>query len=133
MGGTSEEAVGRFWHYRSLRLVGWVAAYVLALQTMLFGFGTVPSSAWLASTASGFQLCLTGADGGDPDLPLRHQAVKHCPGCFVGLTGFAHPPRALEPVSFPVLVPRLAAAANQPLKRQDSGRPGLPRAPPSLA
>jgi hypothetical protein len=117
--------------HRSLRTIGWVAAYVLALHTILAGFVAFPAKAALNGVDLA-ALCLTAPDHGSDRNGAAHGGQDHCAACFVA--GSALPPAepTLHPVAYAVShEPEIVAAAHAALRRL-AGRPGLPRAPPSV-
>jgi hypothetical protein len=118
--------------HRALRVIGWITAYALALQTMLLGLGAVPSLAAGATGSLTIQLCLTGGDGADAGEPSQHLAAQHCLGCFATTAALPAPAPDVLPVAYPA-APVVAASVYQaPPILATGGRPGLPRAPPFL-
>lgn len=114
---------------RTLRVIGWVAAYVLALNTVLVSFA-LPSASAIGGAAQ--MLCLTGNDAAD-GAGTGHTAEHHCPACTAA-------PSALPPPAPPIAgAERIAhdhTVAARIAERQHAAtthRPGQPRAPPVLA
>lgn len=57
------------------RLIGWIAAYAFVLQAMLAG--AVAAQLAVSGSPSGFEICLSGADGSN--LPGHTQSRhEHC-------------------------------------------------------
>ncbi len=109
----------------SLRTLGWVAAYVLALQTILSAFAFAPIG--FASNGELITLCLRNHTG-DQAPPANH---VHCQAC-VAVSPALPPPLTIEaPARLAVFT--LVTPRGRPAAPHDSGRahrPGQPRAPP---
>lgn len=126
--------MGRLSRHRTLRFVGWLAAYVLALHTMLLGLATVPSTLAGATGSIVAPLCLAHAPVGEADGPWsQYPTAQHCLGCFTAAAGLP-PPGAVAAVGRYPTAPALAApTARAATATTLAGWPGLPRAPPILA
>jgi hypothetical protein len=85
------------------RLIGWVAAYALVLHAVLAGVVATELAARGAGT-SGFELCLTGPDGGA--LPGHSQSQHE--NCAIHCTTIAGNAAALASAAVPLLFPSLA-------------------------
>lgn len=130
-GGLSAMKVSR---HRSLRLVGWVAAYVLALHTILSSFVAIPSQAALAADGSAI-LCLTDtghADNTGSGVP--HGGAPHCAACVVAGVALTPPPVSPQPFAYTIAVVAEVFVLHAPPRGGAiASRPGNPRAPPILA
>jgi hypothetical protein len=115
--------------HRALRTIGWVAAYVLALHTMLFGLAATPSLQAASTGSLVVELCLSG--NGDNGDAAGHSTRDHCASCFT-ISGALPPPAAASPlpVSYAQTVARGLDALSLAPRPAFAGRPGLPRAPP---
>lgn len=118
--------------HRCLRVIGWIAAYALALQTMLLGLGAASSLAAGSAGEVAIQLCLTGGDGADADEPSRHLTAQHCLGCFATAAALPVPAPEVLPVAYAATAMAAAGVYKAPPIFASDGRPGLPRAPPFL-
>jgi len=118
--------------HRALRFIGWAVAYVLALQTMLLGFGAVPSLAAGSTGSLAVQLCLTG-DGDSTAEQQPHAKAEHCLGCFTSTVALPLPAIDVSPASYPTAAAVVDPIAEDVPAPTSAGRPGLPRAPPFLA
>jgi len=116
--------------HRALRFIGWAVAYVLALQTMLLGFGAVPSQAAGLTASLAIELCLTG-DRDNASEQQPHAKTEHCLGCFTSNVDLPLPATDVLPVTYPSTVAD-PTPQDRPAPAR-AGRPGLPRAPPVLA
>jgi hypothetical protein len=117
--------------HRTLRTIGWAAAYALALHTILVSFALPAISA--GSGAAFAALCLSTGSADDSGTSAPHGSDVHCPSCTAA-------PSALPPPAPPVTdVVRLAhrhtaqAFTAQRQHTEAIHRPGQPRAPPVLA
>ena len=119
--------------HSGLQAIGWIAAYVLALHTLLSGFAAPMTPT--AHPAGAAIPCLSSstAPAGGSDTPSRPHASDHPCGCF--LTGTALPPAPAEArlVSWavPAYLSLLRAGPDLPVAKAEPT--ALPRAPPPLA
>jgi hypothetical protein len=120
--------------HRSLRLVGWAAAYVLALHTILSSFVALPSYAATGADGAAI-LCLAGAThADDTGSGAPHGGGPHCAACVVAGVALTPPPVSPQPFAYIVAFvaePPVSHAA--PPGGAITSRPGNPRAPPILA
>ena len=87
------------------RLIGWIAAYALILQALLAGIvATEALGRANVAGAPGFELCLTGPDGGA--LPGHSQSQHE--SCAIHCTTIAGYAGALVFAAVPLLFPLLA-------------------------
>lgn len=125
--------MSRIARHRSLRLAGWVAAYGLALQALLFSFASavhIPAGA--IGMAGAAELCRGGpADGaaGDPAQVLR----DHCTACFLAAGTVPPPASAANAVRYAVTIAPIRPERAAPVRAGNVRHPGLPRAPPASA
>jgi hypothetical protein len=126
-----EDHVHNLSRHRGLRFIGWVAAYVLALQTMLLGFGAAPSLTAASTGSLAVELCLTKDTV--PGMPAEHRAAEHCPGCLAAAGALSPQPADANAIRYAASLASPKAAARTPVAIAPEGRPNLPRAPPHLA
>jgi hypothetical protein len=81
--------------------VCWIAAYALALHTILIGLAGVPAVPLPDGSDSNFEICHTDVDGdANKTAPNRPAHVEHCKGCIAGGTALAPPTPAAIARSF---------------------------------
>ncbi len=80
------------------RAIGWVAAYALALQTLVGSFGLIATTASAAAFDPLAIICLNsnhGGAGGQTPGDRGHGSRPCCDcGCFLGSPAFVEPPDA---------------------------------------
>jgi len=80
------------------RAIGWIAAYALALQTLVGSFGLIQTAASAAAFDSLAIICLNSNHGGAGDQTpgdRGHGGHLGCDcGCFLGSPAFVEPPGA---------------------------------------
>lgn len=119
-----------------VRMIGWVAAYALALHATLMLLGPPPASLTLAFDAAAVLCHTSDQESGAPqtgDQPGGGQADhRHDGHCVLCASSAAAPPvQAMLPVPTQIVSQQPAAAPATPsFNRRVAGRPSLPRAPP---
>ena len=88
------------------RAIGWIAAYALALQTLVGSFGLIATTASAAAFDPLAIICLNGGhSGADDQTPGDRGHDRHsccdC-GCFLGSAAFVEPP---DPASLVFVAP----------------------------
>jgi hypothetical protein len=108
-----------------------LAAYALALHTLLASFAAFPLSASTADDVATFALCQHEAAPDGAGTPERGAADTHCPFCVVGAPGLilAQPSLPVAPVASELAW--TAHAADLPNFPQSSGT--RTRGPPLAA
>jgi len=78
------------------RAIAWIAAYALALQTLVGSLGLIQTTASAAAFDPLAIICLNGGHGGAGDQPPGSGGQGHNPacdcGCFLGSPAFTEPP-----------------------------------------
>ena len=91
---------------KSRRAIGWIAAYALALQTLVGSFGLIQTAASAAAFDPLAIICLNGDHGGAGDRTPGSGGQGHHPacdcGCFLGSPAFVEPP---DPASLGFVAP----------------------------
>ena len=91
---------------KSRRAIGWIAAYALALQTLVGSFGLIQTAASAAAFDPLAVICLNGDHGGAGDQTPGnggHDGRPGCDcGCFLGSPAFVEPP---DPASLVFIAP----------------------------
>lgn len=120
----------RISRHAGLRAIGGAAAYVLALHTMLFGLAATPSLRAAATGSLAVELCLSGGPAGAaaPD----HSGRDHCAGCLTAGGARPPPPASPHPIGYASSATAAPSAVRSLPRPPFAGRPGLPRAPPSI-
>lgn len=123
---------GRWPQSRMRAAVGLVAAYALALQTLLAAFAPLPVNAEGVDFGQLSVICFGGGAGTSPGEPAAPPSGKlHCIVCCVS-SGAATLPSAV-----PLPVPAIATAASRAALQDRAvrlafARSGPARAPPTL-
>jgi hypothetical protein len=118
---------------RAFRMVGWIAAYVLALHTMLFALASGAPHDAIAGVGPGAELCLTSTyTAGDRGSAPDREPQEHCKACFA-TGGPVAPATNSQPIVYAFAVALHIHASALVPRASACFRPGLPRAPPSLA
>ncbi|ARP98902.1 DUF2946 family protein [Pseudorhodoplanes sinuspersici] len=124
---------GLFTRGRVRAAVGLIAAYAIALQTLLAAFSPLPANASGADFGQLSVICFGSGsttpsdDGGAP----QHSAKYHCVLCGSLLAGAALTP---DPVAIPLRRPAIASTyaptPDETLRNTAPARAGPARAPP---
>jgi hypothetical protein len=129
IGGTRTNSKG-FWR----PLIGSIAAFAVAAQTLLIAFGlTIPARADLGTPT--FELCLHDASG-VPDVPASDPgnaafACAHCIFCFAAShLGMIAAPQALVQRADVAIAAVLSPIGGEPLPRLPAHSIASPRGPP---
>lgn len=88
------------------RAIGWIAAYALALQTLVGSFGLIQTTASAAAFDPLAVICHNGGHSGAGDQTPGSGGQGHHPacdcGCFLGSPAFVEPP---DPASLGFVAP----------------------------
>ena len=85
---------------KSRRAIGWIAAYALALQTLVGSFGLIQTAASAAAFDPLAIICHNDGRSGAGDQTPGNGGQGHHPacdcGCFLGSPAFVEPPDAVS-------------------------------------
>ena len=111
---------------RTLRVIGWVVAYALALHTILLSFALPMVHAGASGELQ--ILCLSTDTGGDKSAPQSHDV--HCPDCTAAIGGAPPPPPVIAHIERIAHSHAVSAVIAERQYAAAPYRPGQPRAPP---